>query len=195
MFEEAQETPPGAGTLPPKFSVQKVQDPVGSLQALSFLGSKRSGRGSPTHWRSCLRPLRWGLLYHVIQKIQTALFHKSEIFCFLYYPSQIHPWESTSSRTPSFSEEDRNCSILYRGHGNYIEQTTLSSRWVQPCPLTNLNLNLRAISQDWAHANWSSRTRVKIRSPVTHVAALVGAPRYTKITVQSLVRTRARSNQ
>lgn len=146
MSKEAQETHPGAGTLAIKFSVQKAQGPMGFLQALNFLRRKRSGRGSPTHWRPRLGPLRWGLLCRGMQKIQTALFHKSGFFCFLYYPSQIDPCESTSSRTRSFSEEDRSYSILYSSHGNYIEQTTLSSRWIQPCPLTNLNLNLSCLS-------------------------------------------------
>ena len=119
--------------------------PYGLLQALNFLRRERGGRGSPTHWRNCLRPLCWGLLCSVIQKIQTALFQNSE-FLFPLLPPQIDPRESTSSRTPSFSEEDQNDSILYRGHGNYIEQTTLSSRWVQPRPLTKLNLNLSHLS-------------------------------------------------
>ena len=62
--------------------------PYGLLQALNFLRRERGGRGSPTHWRNCLRPLCWGLLCSVIQKIQTALFQNSE-FLFPLLPPQL----------------------------------------------------------------------------------------------------------
>lgn len=131
MFPEAQEKPWHWDTSTwTEWTVNPGPLSASSGLYISLEG-KGDGRGSPNHWRNCLRPLCLGSITQCNSEdwncfvSQICLQRFSVSFT---TPPKSNPLSPRFFSTSSFSGEDRNYSILHRGRGSYIEQTTLSSR-------------------------------------------------------------------